>query len=307
MTDGTRHFVVGKESAGTRLDIFLSSSVGLPRNQIQHALHDGLVVVNGVKKSAHYPVRENDDVTLVELELARKPVEIVHEPAIIMEEKNFLVIDKPAGLLVHPVGEKSEPALTGWLVRHDPNIAAVGDAQRPGIVHRLDRNVSGLMVVARTQEMLDALSKQFRQHQILKIYTALVYGSPKSEEGTLTFRIGRSKHHGRMAARAATGEGKDATTTYDVLQRFATTTLLSVRIFTGRTHQIRAHLFAAGFPVVGDQLYRVQRKVNVPPLDRIFLHATKLGFTDLAGKWQEFERPLPKELQKYLATQIKEL
>ncbi len=302
MTDGIRHFIVDMNTVGKRLDVFLTSSTGLPRNQIQHALHDGLVEVNGVKKPAHYPVRENDDVTLAELELPSVSVTVPQEPTIIADEQEYYVIDKPAGLLVHPVGKKSDPALTNWLVQRDPAIASVGDILRPGIVHRLDRNVSGLMVVARTQAMFDALSAQFRQHKILKIYTALVFGSPKSEEGTLTFRIGRSRHHGRMAARSAAGEGKDATTTYDVLKRFATTTLLSVRILTGRTHQIRAHLFAAGFPVVGDQLYRIQHTVNVPPLDRIFLHASKLGFTDLAGKPREFERPLPKELEQYLSS-----
>lgn len=302
MAEGTRHFFVSTSNAGTRLDVFLSSSTGLPRNQMQHAIRGGLVQVNGVARSAHYPVRENDDITLVKLELPSVPVAVPQEPTIIAEEQDYYVIDKPAGLLVHPVGKKSEPALTDWLVEHDPAIASVGDILRPGIVHRLDRNVSGLMVVARTQAMFDTLAAQFRQHQILKIYTALVYGSPKTEEGTLTFRIGRSKHHGRMAARPASGEGKDAITTYDVLQRFATTALLSVRILTGRTHQIRAHLFAAGFPVVGDQLYPIRHKVNVPPLDRIFLHASKLGFTDLAGKKHEFERPLPEELERYLAS-----
>lgn len=302
MAEGTRHFFVSTSNAGTRLDVFLSSSTGLPRNQMQHAIRGGLVQVNGVARSAHYPVRENDDITLVKLELPSVPVAVPQEPTIIAEEQDYYVIDKPAGLLVHPVGKKSEPALIDWLVEHDPAIASVGDILRPGIVHRLDRNVSGLMVVARTQAMFDTLAAQFRQHQILKIYTALVYGSPKTEEGTLTFRIGRSKHHGRMAARPASGEGKDAITTYDVLQRFATTALLSVRILTGRTHQIRAHLFAAGFPVVGDQLYPIRHKVNVPPLDRIFLHASKLGFTDLAGKKHEFERPLPEELERYLAS-----
>lgn len=302
MAEETRHFVVSASNAGMRLDVFLSSSTGLPRNQMQHAIRDGLAEVNGAKKSAHYLVREKDDVALVKLELPRGPILVAQKPTIIAEEQEYYVIDKPAGLLVHPVGERSEPALTDWLVRHDPNIATVGDILRPGIVHRLDRNVSGLMVVARTQEMFDALSEQFRKHTILKIYTALVFGSPKTEEGTLTFRIGRSKHHGRMAARAASGEGKDATTTYDVLKRFSTTTLLSVRILTGRTHQIRAHFFAAGFPVVGDQLYPIRHKVNVPPLDRIFLHASELGITDLAGKRHEFALPLPEELKRYLAS-----
>lgn len=302
MTEGAQRFTIGSPHAGTRLDLFLAEQTGTPRNQIQHSIRDGRVAVNGVAKPAHYALREHDAVTMRPSEKVNEPARQVPDPTVVAEEKDFLVINKPAGLLVHPVGKKSDPALTDWLVEHDPAIATVGDILRPGIVHRLDRNVSGLMVVARTQEMFDSLSEQFRKHSVLKVYSALVYGSPANDEGTLTFRIGRSKHHGRMAARPSSGEGKDAVTTYDVLKRFSTTTLLSVRILTGRTHQIRAHLFAAGFAVVGDQLYRVQHKVNVPPLDRIFLHATKLGFADLSGNTHEFERPLPEELARYLAS-----
>lgn len=220
---------------------------------------------------------------------------------IIYEDKNILVVDKPAGLEVASEREKSEPTLVDSLVKKYPSIAKVGpDPARPGIVHRLDKNASGMLLVAKTEAAFELLSKQFKERTVKKEYTVLVHGVVTQDEGTIEFPIARA-NSGRFAALPLGSEsGRLAITEYEIVERFKNFTLLKVKIKTGRTHQIRVHLFALGYPVVGDKLYR-SKKIKEPILPRLFLHASKIIFTDLEGKRQELESNLPEDLKIFLS------
>lgn len=225
---------------------------------------------------------------------------------IIDETTDYLVIEKPAGLLVHTAPGKTETTLADELLAQYPAIASVGDSvERPGIVHRLDRDVSGLMVVAKSQPMFLSLKRQFKRHTVLKEYTALVHGvlTPSQEHGIIEKPIGRSHTgRGRMAAYSqAQSDSREAKTEYWIITRLRHHTLLRVRIYTGRSHQIRVHLFALGYPVVGDKVYQ-QKRIKPAKIERLFLHSTKLGFKDLAKQYHEYESELPKELQNFLTT-----
>ncbi len=223
------------------------------------------------------------------------------EPKIIYEDKNILVIDKPAGLEVASQIEKDEPTLVDWLVKKYPAVAHVGpDPARPGIVHRLDKNASGLVVVAKNEPSFENLADQFKNRKVDKEYLTLVYGEVSQDEGTIEFPLARAKS-GRFAALPLGSEkGRMAITEYEVAERFRNFTLLKVKIKTGRTHQIRVHLFALGYPVVGDQLYS-QKKNKNQPLTRLFLHAAKLGFLGLDGERFDFESNLPEELADFIS------
>jgi 23S rRNA pseudouridine1911/1915/1917 synthase len=219
---------------------------------------------------------------------------------IIFEDDDFLIIDKPAGLEVATEIKKAGPTLVDWLLEKYPGIAKVGEnPARPGIVHRLDKAASGLMVVAKTNAALEHLAKQFEERKIKKEYTVLAHGKVTKDEGTIEFPIARAKS-GRFAALPlGSAGGRAAVTDYEVIKRFRNFTLLKIRIKTGRTHQIRVHLHALGHSVVGDKLYK-QKKIKKILLDRLFLHASNLGFYDLENKWKEFSSDLPVELVNFL-------
>ena len=228
----------------------------------------------------------------------------------IFENTNFLIINKPAGLLVHGADHIKEPTLADQLLKKYPKLAKVGeDPCRPGIVHRLDKQVSGLMAVAKTQTAFDHLKKQFQDRTIIKIYTALVYGKIEKDEDKINFPIQRSSKGHKMAALPfttkgkLTKEGRQAITEFEIIKKFINYTLLKVKIKTGRTHQIRVHLSAYGHPVVGDNLYstkKTREKNKKLNLGRIFLTATELSFIDLNEKQQIFKIDLPEELKIFL-------
>lgn len=220
---------------------------------------------------------------------------------IVYEDADVIVVEKPAGVTAHGAPGVKEQTLVDILLKHYPELAGVGeDPNRPGIVHRLDRETSGLMLVGRNQLSFDNLKKQFQERDIEKEYLALVHGKLRDDVGQIKFRIARSARYARMAARPENQEGKEAITEYEVVKRFVNATLVKVHILTGRTHQIRAHFHAFGHPVVGDPIYQIKgMKIrHAPP--RLFLHAAKIGFKDLKGQSREFESPLPKELEEYL-------
>lgn len=235
-------------------------------------------------------------------------------PDIIEQTDDYVVIVKPAGLLVHPADSSpDEPTLVDWLVEKFPQIKTVGDEPelRPGIVHRLDREASGLMVIALNQKTFDALKMQFQDRTIEKEYLVLVHGKMLREFGEINLPIGRMSRGGRMAAHSSNyEEGNEARTEYFVEKRFSTTTLLRVHIHTGRTHQIRVHMFSLQHPVVGDTLYplkkfgktKMGKAFPLPP--RLCLHAARLVFTDNTGARKEFLAELPPDFANYL-TQFK--
>jgi 23S rRNA pseudouridine1911/1915/1917 synthase len=229
---------------------------------------------------------------------------------IIHEEEDFLVINKPAGLLVHGAEHMEEKTLADELLLIYPDIAKVGeDPFRPGIVHRLDKQVSGLLLVAKTNKGFEALKEQFQKRTAKKTYIALVYGRVSKDEDTINFPIQRSAKGNKMAALPATvkGEGNEmgrrAISEFSIKQKFINYTLLEVKIKTGRTHQIRVHLSAYGHPLVGDDLYGTRKtKLKNKKLDlgRIFLVSTELEFTDLQNKTRIFKIEIPKELKDFL-------
>jgi len=299
-------FEITEEFIDQRLDIFLTSMLGLPRSQVQKLIKSGLVTLAGESPSVHHWLKKGELVVVKN----RPPAKMQEASAlalnIIRETDNYIVVLKPAGLLVHPTDSSSSVTLTQSLLRHDPSIAAVGAHGRPGIVHRLDRDVGGLLVVAKTQKMYEELQRQFKERLVKKKYTALVEGVIPQAEGVLDFVMARSKTYpGRMAARPKGQDGRAAETRYTVLQKFSHHTLLELELVTGRTHQIRAHLKAFRHPIVGDKFYSTKKKKNnkvVSDLARPFLQATALGFSDLLGQWQEFKAPLDSELDNYLNT-----
>jgi 23S rRNA pseudouridine1911/1915/1917 synthase len=303
-----------------RLDKFLVAKLpDFSRSQIQKMIKGGEILVNGKIVAPHYFLKVGDKIELRSTAdspqpTAKKKKEINNKlsnnqplifnlkSSIVSETDDFLIIDKPAGLAVHPApGLKEEKTLIDYILEKYPKIAKVGeDPGRPGIVHRLDKDVSGLIVIAKNQNSFDSLKQQFQMRKVKKEYEALVHGEVEKDEDTIDFPIGRGLK-GRMAARAITAkeEGKRALTEFRVVKRYTNFTLLKVQIKTGRTHQIRVHLLAYGYPIVGDKIYFI-KKIKPASLNRPFLHSSALGFYDLNNQWVEFKSDLPVELNDYL-------
>lgn len=301
-----KKYVVPEHEAGERLDAWLSQQDDTrSRTAFQKLIKEGGVLVNDKKPKAHLVVKEGD---VIKVEGASKKKDAgegieIPEVRVIDETPDFLVIEKPSGLLVHPAPSQKTSTLVDFLVKHDPKIKKVGDAkERPGIVHRLDREASGLMVVAKTKKMFENLKKQFQVHDIAKEYLALVYGKVVKDFDTIKTAIGRKKGHARMSARAKAQEGdKEAVSHFDVLQRFPQATLVKVRTETGRMHQVRVHMKSIGHSLVGDTLYGTPKQETTSLRKvRLFLHAAALGFTDLEGKRREYRSELPPDLAKVI-------
>ena len=286
---------------GLRADFAVSQQLALPRNRVAKAIKDGALNRNGKSIKPHHLLKEGDalvyDEALVEKEAAAETPAALK---ILFENDDVLVIDKPSGLLAHPTqASKSEATVASLAQAHAKEIAkAGGESGREGLVHRLDRDVSGVMAIAKTPRMFALLKAQFADRTIEKEYLALVYGKLQKDIGTISFNIARSRGKGRMVARPTSQEGREAVTTYEVLERYVTATYVSVHIETGRTHQIRAHFKGIGYPIVGDSLYRKSYMKNIRPiaLGRPFLHSHRLTFTLPDGTKKTVASPLPKEL-----------
>lgn len=300
--------VVPADTKVMRLDVFLARHIDLSRSAIQKHIRDGRVLLNKKNPSAHHLVRVGDIIVIKDLTVnyhATVPADDTQLPTIIHEDADYLVIDKPTGLLVHGGPSFHESTLADWAVTHDPVITGIGDEPkyRPGIVHRLDRDVSGIMVIAKTAAAFSDLKRQFQNHTITKEYTALVHGRVTDARGRIDLAIARkADHSGLMVARPKSTEGKEAETKFHVERFIKFMTLLKVQTLTGRTHQIRVHFKAIGHPLVGDPLYR-QRKLKVSKLlqpPRLFLHATHLEFDDLHNQRRSYDAPLSTDLRQYL-------
>ncbi len=283
---------------GQRLDLAVKELLGVSRGVAQQLIKNKHVDVNERPVSAHTIVHTDD---LIEMEIppARKNVKKIHHVnaklEILYEDKDVLVIVKPSGLLVHEAPGKNETTLVDALVKYNPKIKKVGDPKRPGLVQRLDKEVSGVMIVAKTPQSFDYLKGEFAARRVKKEYVAVVYGNLAKMQDTITFRIARSREKARMVARPSSQEGKEAITHYEVLKRAAHHDLVAVRIETGRTHQIRAHLHALGHPIVGDPLYKIKRFKPLP-VSRIMLHSKHLSLTLPNGEKKTFESTPPDEL-----------
>jgi len=294
-------WLVGEGEAEERLDRALAQLSGVPRAQVQRWLEAGLVTCNDAKARASQRV-EAGDVLAAE---PPEPVALALEPepiplAILYEDAALLVLDKPAGLVVHPAPGHPRGTLVHALLHHCRDLAGVGGVLRPGIVHRLDAGTSGVMVVAKTDAAHQALSRQFRDHTIERVYHAWVRGAPGADAGRVERAIGRHpQDRKRMSVAARTG--RDARTAWRVLARYPKSgaARLEVRPETGRTHQIRVHLASQGLPILGDPVYG-RARAGLPAasaLARPALHALALGFVHPAGgESLRFEAPPPPDL-----------
>ena len=313
-------FKTTNESIGARLDKFLTEKLtDLSRSQIQKLIKAGAAAVNGNIVSAHYTLKNNDLIIFSKKEKTNKLAEEKKETTapiawseikIIAKTPDYLIINKPAGIAVHGAAHMKEKTLVDFLLEKFPEIKKIGDDPgRPGIVHRLDKEASGLLAIARTQKFFDNLKKQFQERRVGKKYTALVYDEVKKIEGLINFPIERASDGHKMAALPLTfkgietQKGRRAITEFQIIKKFINYTLLKIKIKTGRTHQIRVHLSAYGHPLVGDKIYGTGRtrlcnkKIK---LGRIFLVADELSFIDLDEKKQYFKIDLPEKLKIFL-------
>lgn len=284
-----------------RLDKVLTEALDATRSQIQKAIKSGAILVDGNEVPVKFPVTKENTVD-VNLSVFEKSSTEHPAPKLdtLYEDDDVIVVNKPAGLLVHETEVSDEPTLVDGLVAYDPKIKNVGEKpERSGIVHRLDKHASGVLITAKNQEAFDHLKAQFKQRNTVKKYTVLVHGEMEEQVATINFPISRSKTSGRMAAKPASQGGKEAITHYEVIKQFSHHALLDVEIETGRTHQIRAHFFSKGHPVVGDTLY-IQRSQKLLNIGRLFLHARELTITLPNGEEKTFIAPLPKELELVL-------
>jgi len=305
-----REFLVAAEEAGARLDRYLAARLPeLSRTRIQELIEEGLVRVAGVvpKRSHRVEAGETIEIELV----ARQPLEALPEALpleIIYEDEDVLAVNKPAGMVVHPAAGTPRGTLVNALVARFGELSRVGGALRPGIVHRLDKGTSGVLLVARNDRAHAALARQFRERRVEKTYLALVHREIKTDAGRITLPVARDlRRRTRMTARpAARIAGRAAETAWRVLARLDGFTLVELGLRTGRTHQIRVHLAALGHPVVGDTTYGAPRSPLVagrrfPPLGRLFLHAARIRFSQpRTGEPVEVRAPVAPELRAYL-------
>jgi 23S rRNA pseudouridine1911/1915/1917 synthase len=303
MNDRTRRLTV--ESGGDRVDRYLAAALpDLSRVQIQRLVDDGFITVNHVPvRKASRKLAAGDEVMVVVPPPA--PTQLVPENIplnIVYEDDDCLVIDKPAGMVVHPAAGHPSGTLVNAVLAHDPDLEGVGDEQRPGIVHRLDRDTSGLIIVAKHDRAHRHLQKQFRDRLAHKVYLALVFGKPPSAKGQIEAPIGRDPKNRQRMAVTKEEKGRDAVTVYRTVESFKQFTLVEAEPQTGRTHQIRVHLTFIGCPLAGDAIYATPRSVNVklPLLHRQFLHAARLTLTLPSGATRLFESPLPADLRAVL-------
>ncbi len=283
---------------GARLDCFVADQLSdLSRGTVQTLILSGHVLVDGISRKPKFRMTPGEIVTVDLPPPAPDTIEPDEIPLnVVYEDADLIVVDKPAGLVVHPAPGHPRGTLANALVAHVPGIA-VGGSNRPGIVHRLDKDTSGLIVVAKTDRGRTSLVAQWADKSVRKTYLALVSGTVEESEATIDAPIGRdSKNRRRMAVMRS---GRSAVTHFRVIERFPHSTLLEVDIETGRTHQIRVHLAFAGHPIVGDSVYGRERSTD-PPIERQFLHASELAFALPDGTPMRFASSLPRDLRHSL-------
>jgi len=293
----TREYQYIAGASGVRLDTFVAASCPeLSRTHARKLIDEGFIKVNGKTAKASLKLNAGDSVKII---VPPEPPPTLSPEAIpldiIYEDDDLLVIDKPAGLAVHPAPGHPGHTLVNAVLAYLPDLADDDNTLRPGIVHRLDKDTSGLILVAKNRVAQANLSAQFKSRSVNKSYLVLVRGKLTPENGIIEAAIGRDpKNRQRMAV---VSRGREARTDYHVVKYVGGCTLLEIHPETGRTHQIRVHLAAIGFPVMGDTTYGVKN----PNLSRQFLHASKLGFKlPSTGKYVEFESPLPPDLSRAL-------
>ncbi|MBI5492681.1 MAG: RluA family pseudouridine synthase [Deltaproteobacteria bacterium] len=313
----THSFVVSGGDAARRLDVFVAERVpDITRSRAQALIKAGRVKVNGkgVKAGQKLKVGERVEVEIpLKAPLGVEPEDIPVE--VIYEDKDVIVVNKPAGLAVHPGAGRASGTLVNAVLAHTKDISSIGGPLRPGVVHRLDKDTTGVLVMAKNDPSHISLAKQFKDHTSTRKYVALVWGALKEDEGTIDYALGRDTVHRKKISIRARSKRK-AVTHYRVLKRYPRNTLIELTLETGRTHQIRVHLAAVNHPVVGDQTYGRRALPSVLPkhivdgfkqIKRQCLHAIMLGFTHPAtGAYMEFSAPMPPDMEGLIKLMEKE-
>ncbi len=308
-----REFSVRPEEAGLRLDRWLSVHLpGLSRTRLQALVEAGRVTVAGQSRKAAYRLRAGERVSVTLEPLTPESLAPERIPlSVVFEDEDLIVVDKPGGMVVHPGAGHSSGTLAAAVLAHAPSVTGVGGPGRPGIVHRLDKGTSGLLVIAKRADAYGALVKQFAARSVSRRYLALVHGDVKEARGVIEARISRHPRDRIRMAVTQSAHGKAAITHFTVLERFSGFTYLEARLGTGRTHQIRVHLAFLGHPLAGDETYRRRSTPRIEDptltglvdrLEGVALHAANLSFVHPAtGERLEFTSPLPERIARLLS------
>lgn len=292
--------IVSENDAKLRLDHFLTKRLPqYSRSRLQQLIRSGFVRLNGASTRPRQIVRAGDKIDVREPpieQIETRPERIPLD--ILFEDDDLIVINKPAGLTVHPGAGQREHTLVNALLSHCTTLSGIGGKERPGIVHRLDKETSGCLVVAKNDLAHRELSRQFADRTVEKIYLALVAGKLRKPAGVIDERIGRHPVH-RQRMSVTTNRGRTAKTEYRVVRSNEEASLIECRLHSGRTHQVRVHLHHLGHPVLGDKVYRARLVKNFP---RQMLHAWKLGFRHPGtGEWKQFQAPVPDDFKEAVA------
>lgn len=285
-----------------RIDLYLTQKEIYPsRSQIRNLIAQDKIRVNNNQVKPSYILKNGDIIDLTPPENKELKIKAEAIPLdIVYEDEHLVVVNKPADMIVHPAGKICSGTLVNALLYHcKDSLSGIGGVIRPGIVHRLDKNTSGLMMAAKNDLAHLDLSRQIKEHQVTKKYITLVHGNMRDDSGIIDAPIGRSLKNRKKMAVTVEGKSREAITHFKVLKRFSGYTLVEATLCTGRTHQIRVHLAFVGFPIVGDQLYGHRRQGL--KIKRQALHSYVLGFVHPASKkYMEFSTPLPKDMQELI-------
>ncbi len=302
--------VLAGEDDSLRIDKFLADKTEFSREYIKKIIEGSGISVNGKSVKRSYVVKGGDRISIIVpeiVDMTLKPLEM--DLKVLFEDSDLLVIDKNAGMVVHPgTGDSHrDDSLVNAILHHcGSELSGIGGVKRPGIVHRLDKDTSGLIVVAKNDKAHESLSSQFKDRTVSKIYLALVLGKLEHGNGKIIAPIARDRHDRKKMAVTAEGHGKEAVSKYEVVKQYDDFALLKIKILSGRTHQIRVHLSAIGHPVAGDNVYgnvKTNKKLEKAcGLNRQFLHASEIEFQHPNGKRKiKLKSDLPEDLEKVLA------
>ena len=297
-----KSFIVAPEDAGLRIDSYLETKIeNMSRNHLQGLLQQQKVQVDSTPVKKNYKIKDGQKITVV-LEPAKEleNIEAQNIPLhIVYEDTDLLVVNKPKGMVVHPAAGNEAGTMVNALLYHcKGNLSGINGTIRPGIVHRIDKNTSGLLVVAKNDLSHQFLAKQIQEHSFTRAYKAVVYGNLKQNSGCVNAPIGRNPKNRKQMAIVTQG-GREAITHYEILESFRGFDYLQLQLETGRTHQIRVHMASIGHPLAGDDVYGPKKVIQ--SLQGQCLHAYKLGFVHPTTlKYMEFSAPLPKVFEKFL-------
>lgn len=302
-----REHQVSEKEAYKRIDHFLVNVLPVSRTTIQRLISEKLITVNKNQVKPNYKIRPADIIDILIPGPSPVPLQAEEIPLdILYEDEHLLLVNKPSGLVVHPAPGHFNGTLVNALLFHCKDLKGIGGRERPGLVHRLDKDTSGVLVIAKSDFVHRHLSNQFRLHTINRVYVAVVQGVMKKHRGVIDLAIGRDKKD-RKKHSPRTMKPKRSITNFMVIKRFNEATFLELRPETGRTHQLRVHLSHSGHPVAGDKVYggRGHSMIGRVKVERLMLHAKKLGYTHpVTNEYMEFEAPLPDEMEELIESKL---